>query len=240
MLQLPSQGPLLIKLSSQRFVREEGRAVHDSKLSMVRRQCASQPGVVKRGVVEGKEVDNILLDTGCSRTLVHQDLVPESKIQESEVMAIRCAHGDTVLYPLAEISMEVEGRTITVEAAVSEAAVSDTLPMSVLLGTDTPELADLLVRSNSKESEVALAVTTRAGSRKQASLESRQEAQEAAHHGNSSVWMEELDDELFGVSKVKIKKSKKEKRAEKRKIAKEQADDEKEEKEDDGMVRQRS
>jgi hypothetical protein len=45
--------------------------------------------------------------------------------------------------------MEVEGRKITVEAAVS-----DTLPMSVLLGTGTPELAELLVR------EEAFAVTT--------------------------------------------------------------------------------
>jgi predicted aspartyl protease len=127
----------------------EGRAVQQSKLSVVRRQCPSQPGVVKSGVVEGH---NILLDTGCSRTLVHQNLVPESKIQEGEAIAIRCAHGDTVLYPLAEISMEVEGQKITVEAAVS-----DTLPMSVLLGTDTPELAELLVR------EEAFAVTTRAG-----------------------------------------------------------------------------
>jgi hypothetical protein len=61
---------------------------------VVRRQCPSQPGVVKSGVVEGH---NILLDTGCSRTLVHQNLVPESKIQEGEAIAIRCAYGDTVL-----------------------------------------------------------------------------------------------------------------------------------------------
>lgn len=134
--------------------------------------------------------------------MVHHDLVPERKIRNVEAMAILCAHGDTVIYPLAEISMEVDGRTITVEAAVS-----DTLPMSVLLGlgTDTPELAKLLV--NSEESEVALAVTTRAGSKKQeqeASLQNRREDTrearprplEAAQHENSSVWMEELDDEL--------------------------------------------
>ena len=50
-------------------------------------------------------------------------------------VAIRCAHGDTVLYPLAKISLEVEGQSIDVEAATSE-----TLPMSVLLGTDILEL----------------------------------------------------------------------------------------------------
>ena len=95
---------------------------------------------MKEGVVEGKHVKNILLDTGCSRTIIHQDLVPENKIKDGEAIAIRCAHGDTVLYPLAQVHMEVEGRQIEIEAAVS-----NTLPMSVLLGTDTEELAELLV-----------------------------------------------------------------------------------------------
>ena len=43
----------------------------------------------------GKPVDNILLDTGCSRTLVHQSLVPKEKLLEGEAVAIRCAHGDS-------------------------------------------------------------------------------------------------------------------------------------------------
>lgn len=194
----------------------EGRAVEQGKLSMVRRQCSSQSGVVKCGVVEGKEVHNILLDTGCSRTLVHQDLIPESKIQESEVIAIRCAHGDTVIYPLAEISMEVEGRKITVEAAVS-----DTLPVSVLLGTDTPELAELLAR------EEAFVAAARTGSVKEKKVVASQihgqeetcigksSLSEAAHQGDPRMWMEELDEDLFGVSKEKVRKTKKEKRAEK-------------------------
>ena len=45
---------------------------------------------------------------------------------ERQVAAV--VHTDTVLYPLARISLEVEGRAIDVEAAIS-----DTLPMSVLL-----------------------------------------------------------------------------------------------------------
>ena len=108
--------------------------------SLMKKQAVVRPGVVKQGTVEGKAVSNILLDTGCSRTLVHQDLVPRAKFKEGEVVAIRCAHGDTVLYPLAEISLDIGGRLITVEAAVS-----DTLPMAVLLGTDTPELPELLI-----------------------------------------------------------------------------------------------
>lgn len=60
--------------------------------------------------MEGSPVDEILLDTACFRTVVHQDLVPASKVKEGEVVAIRCAHGDTVLYPLADVTIEVDGR----------------------------------------------------------------------------------------------------------------------------------
>ena len=55
-----------------------------------------QPGIVKSGMVEGKSVSDILLDTGCSRTLVHQKLVYDEKLKDSGAVAIRCAHGDTV------------------------------------------------------------------------------------------------------------------------------------------------
>lgn len=65
--------------------------------------------------------------------------MPEDKIQESEVTIIRCTHGDTALYPLADMEVEVEGRKLMVEPAISE-----TLPMSVLLGTDVTELKEIL------------------------------------------------------------------------------------------------
>ena len=51
--------------------------------------------LTRRGAVEGRAVDNILLDTGYSRTLVHQELVPRGKKLEREAVAIRCVHGDT-------------------------------------------------------------------------------------------------------------------------------------------------
>lgn len=51
------------------------------------------------GVAEGTVVDDIILDTGCSRTMIHQDLVPEDKKISGEAIMLRCAHGDTVLYP---------------------------------------------------------------------------------------------------------------------------------------------
>ena len=82
---------------------------------------------MRSGTVEGKYVKNILLDTGCSRTLVHQKLVPEEAFLEGRATMVCCAHGDTVLYPLARVHMEVKGKQIDVEAAVS-----DQLPVGVL------------------------------------------------------------------------------------------------------------
>ena len=61
----------------------------------------TKPGVPKPGSVEGRKVPDILIDTGCSPTLVRKSLVPDDKILQGEVVAISCAHGDTVLYPLA-------------------------------------------------------------------------------------------------------------------------------------------
>ena len=121
--------------------------------------------VVKPGTVEGNRVDGILLDTGCTRTLIHKNLVPPHKLLPDEAVAIRCAHGDTVLYPLAAVELEVEGQHITVEATVS-----DTLPTPVLLGTDVPELKVLLAGDSTVPSthlaDDALTVVTRARAKK--------------------------------------------------------------------------
>ena len=114
----------------------------------------SKPLVTKcEGVVDSKFVSDIVLDTGCTRTLVHRDLVSEEKLMKGESVTIQCAHGDAVAYPLANVELEVEGEAVTVEAAVSE-----TLPQSVLLGTYVPKLLSLLrVREGGK----ALMVVTR-------------------------------------------------------------------------------
>ena len=79
------------------------------------------------------------MDTGCSRTLVHKDLVSKDSLLAGEAAAIRCAHGDTVLCPLGLVQLEVERQAMEVTVAVA-----DKLPMSVLLGTDIPLLSKLL------------------------------------------------------------------------------------------------
>ena len=71
--------------------------------------------------------------------MVHKDLVPAEKWIAGEAITLRCAHGDTMLYPLADVYMEVGGVAVQVTAAVS-----DTLPVLVLLGTDVPELGRFL------------------------------------------------------------------------------------------------
>jgi len=83
---------------------------------------------------------------------------------EGEAVTVWCARGDMVLYPLAEVKLELDGVQRRMKAAVS-----DTLPVSVLLGTDVPELG-LLLRTNpstihTEGVEEALLVTTRAQSR---------------------------------------------------------------------------
>ena len=60
------------------------------------------------GLVEGVVVSDILLDTGCSRTMVQSELVPEDRIIPGEAVTVKCAHGDTVLYPLAMVTLTLE------------------------------------------------------------------------------------------------------------------------------------
>ena len=130
--------------------------------------------VYRSGWVEGQPVEKVLLDTGCSRTMVRQDLVPQHKILEGDSMTVRCAHGDTVLYPLVEL--EVDGRSIRVEAAVSES-----LPVAVLLGTDVPELYQLLGgEAPESPTEEAMVVVTRAQARQQQDEEVARQNKELA------------------------------------------------------------
>ena len=101
-----------------------------------------QPSVCQSGQVEGIHVDQIVLDTDCSRTIVREDLVPESKTNEGDAVTIRCAHCYIVLYPVALLEFEVEGLSLCVKAAVSKS-----LPVPVLLGTNVAELHQLLGES---------------------------------------------------------------------------------------------
>ena len=81
----------------------------------------------------------MVLDTGCAQTLIHCRLVTDCKMIPGEATTLRCAHGDTVLYPLAKVELHTDGIPLHIKATIS-----DTLPVSVLLGTYVPELGRLL------------------------------------------------------------------------------------------------
>lgn len=205
------------------------RSVSGDEISGVRKQLlAMQPGVLREGLVEGRSVRDILLDTGCQRTLVHQSLVPESKLKEGNAVAIRCAHGDTVLYPLADITVEMDGQQLSVEAGVSE-----TLPMSVLLGTDNPELVEMLQAGKRVREEEAFAVVTRnQAKRSQDEAVERQRQEKASGVQPHSLedefpgWMSKLDESLFERrdGKEKRQKTRKEKREERQRRGQLQVD----------------
>ena len=109
--------------------------------------------------------------------------------------SLRCAHGDVVVYPLAEVRVEVDGIVIDVRAAVSER-----LPASIILGTDAPTLQ--LLRSRPMVGEAF--VLTRAQVRQQAEVEhkARHKEEESQTHpspldqgeGDDRVQLPGIDD----------------------------------------------
>ena len=106
-------------------------------------------------------MDEIVLDTGCKQTMVHQKLVAPDSLIEGDVATIRYAHGDMALYPLAKVQI-----VIPIEV---EAAVSSTLPVSVLLGGHSSSNLLAVDGPNSFQvgSDNAIVVITRVHSRKQ-------------------------------------------------------------------------
>ena len=110
-------------------------------------------------------MSDILLDTGCTRTLIRRDLVPDDRLLDSTI-EIQCSHGDCMEYPLAEIDVAVNDEHHEVLAGVAER-----LPTAMLLGGDTPGLPDLLEIG---QTETALVVTTRAAAKRRAREDAEQ------------------------------------------------------------------
>ena len=133
--------------------------------------------MARAGLVEGTAVSDILLDTGCTHTMVRRDLVPDDNLLPGEAVTVLCAHGDTAVYPLARVTIDVEGFKMEVKAAVSES-----LPVSTLLGTDAEQLGQLLQSNplavHTSGLEQAL-VSTGTQLRRQAEEEREQETREA-------------------------------------------------------------
>ena len=122
----------------------------------------------RHGIVEGVHVSNILLDTCATRSMIREDLLPPDHRVDGEV-TVRCAHGNTVVYPLTEVAVEIGSRQLVVTAGVSR-----TLPVPMLLGREVPDMMQLLEEEDASppepqgpEPEDVLAVTTRGQKRNQ-------------------------------------------------------------------------
>ena len=151
----------------------------------------------------------IMLDTGCSRTLVRRDLVLQEQFIKGAVVPIRCAHGDTVVYPLALVDITLGGCSVQMEAAVSE-----TLPLDALLGTDVPVLKQLIDEATAETVEEGFLVTTRVQSKRRAQEEQFQQEKEKKSGATPSSldsessdkfksWIQDLDHNLFEGGLVK-------------------------------------
>lgn len=103
--------------------------------------------------------------------MVQKSLVPPQWMLEGEAVTIRCAHGDIILYPLACVHLSI-GEKISVKAAVS-----DILPVSVLLGTDV-ELYELLGQAVTMEEHTDNVVVVETRARKQGRMEEERLARE--------------------------------------------------------------
>ncbi|XP_064389549.1 uncharacterized protein LOC135337548 [Halichondria panicea] len=105
---------------------------------------------LKWGKVGGKSVQ-MLLDSGCSRTMVSANSVDSSKISKAETVAVLCVHGDTVEYPTAMVELALGGHT-----RKANVAIAPSLPVPVLLGRDLYD-----IRSGWKSSDTGYMVETR-------------------------------------------------------------------------------
>lgn len=122
--------------------------------------------IFRSGTVDRSPVTNILLDTGCTSTIVHEKLIPQRRKISGKVV-IHCAHSNEVSYPLTKVQITFDEQTFTLEAGMFH-----TLFTSILLGTDVPQLVYLLRDTGEKPNkervgDEALAVVMRFQARKQ-------------------------------------------------------------------------
>ena len=60
--------------------------------------------LVCKGKVERVPVE-MVVDTGCSYTLVHSSLVPDAKFTQDQWVEVQCALGDVSEYPVAKVDI---------------------------------------------------------------------------------------------------------------------------------------
>ena len=84
---------------------------------------------LRRGMLNGKPVQ-MLIDTGCTKTMVSADYLPTDCLDHFNKERILCVHGDEVCYPTAEVRLKL-GRW----SQKAKVVVAPGIPVPVLLGT---------------------------------------------------------------------------------------------------------
>ncbi|XP_059210478.1 uncharacterized protein LOC131989303 [Centropristis striata] len=74
-----------------------------------------------------------MVDSGCTQSIVHQNLIRPGALREAGWVDIRCVHGDIHRYPVVPVEIRFKGKKHSVKAAVSSR-----LTHPLILGTDWP------------------------------------------------------------------------------------------------------
>uniref|UniRef100_A0A8C6URA0 Gypsy retrotransposon integrase-like protein 1 n=1 Tax=Neogobius melanostomus TaxID=47308 RepID=A0A8C6URA0_9GOBI len=153
------------------------------------------------GVVVDDKPCIALLDSGSDRTLIRQDSLPKDVVFCGGTMDIVCIHGDKVRYPIAEVTIQLEGQSYVLSVGVLEH-----LPYQIVLGLDVPILPELIAKQSVEttlNSNDCLMAVTRSKSNQKDSP--------------TAEW-EELpfaNDEIVTANNGKVRKSKRQKRQDK-------------------------
>ena len=89
---------------------------------------------LRRGTLNAKPIQ-MLIDTGCTKTMVSTNYLSADCLDHSNKERILCVHGDKVCYPTAEVRLKL-GRW----SQKARVVVAPGIPVPILLGTDIYDL----------------------------------------------------------------------------------------------------
>ena len=84
-------------------------------------------------------VHQALVDSGCTQSIIHQDLVRPGALVEASWVDVRCIHGDIHRYPVVPVEIRYRGKNHRIQAAVSSR-----LAHPLILGTDWRGFSQLI------------------------------------------------------------------------------------------------
>lgn len=100
------------------------------------------PGQQNKPVVEVQERDTIIpvvIDIGCSQSMIRADLVPAQLGSLESPVGMVCIHGALYTYERRQLWLSVMGHTEEITVGLAE-----TLPCPMLLGVDWPHLKEVV------------------------------------------------------------------------------------------------